>query len=119
MILSTLEYIRSDLRCGRRANPPAEVAWVFTNIERTLFTKFRQSIRCAACANISVTTTSDAFVVVGCGESLEMALRAHFATEVLEGECAYHCDHCRAKVRATKRLAIDRPGEYFAVQLSR
>ena len=52
-------------------------------------------------------------------KSLKEGLESFVAGEILEGENAYQCDHCEAKVRAVRRVCIKHLPNYLMIALRR
>lgn len=52
-------------------------------------------------------------------KSLQESLDSFVAGEILEGENAYQCDHCEAKVRAIRRVCIKHLPNYLIIALRR
>jgi len=52
-------------------------------------------------------------------KSLIEGLESYVAGEMLEGENAYQCDHCEAKVRAVRRVCVKHLPNYLVIALRR
>jgi hypothetical protein len=76
---------------------------------------------CLTCHRVS--TRSEPYYdlnvqIIGC-EDLTKSLRTYCASEVLEGDSAYHCDNCRQKVTAHRRTVINRLPPVLTFSLNR
>jgi len=81
----------------------------------------RSRVRCTKCAH-----TSDSFepvldlsLEVSRARSLEKALGDFTAEEALDGDNCYACPACNQKVRALKRLTVERAPSVLTLQLKR
>ena len=75
----------------------------------TLFTgRLRSRVTCGVCGRHSDTEDpfEDLSISVSDTDSVEVALRQHTALEVLHGENAYLCSHCRRPCTAHKQLQL-------------
>ena len=109
-----LESLRESACAWGTGSAPSFVSQIFGG-------RLRSRVQCTSCAHTSDTfePVLDLSLEVSRAKSLEEALGDFTAEEALDGDNCYACPACNRKVRALKRLTVERAPSVLSVQLKR